>query len=375
MYLELFTTHFDTIIDNRQSAKVTYPLSDVLFVTLCGVIAGAEGWSEIHDYAKGHHEWFQKQGFLSDGVPVDDTIARIISKIAPEQFRQCFIDWMQAVHKLTQGEVIAIDGKTLRSSYAPEDRKSTIHMVNAFACANKVVLGQLKTVEKSNEITAIPELIRLLDIEGALVSIDAMGCQTAIAEQVIEGNGDYLLALKANQGTLYNAVEALFAGQRSRPLDGIVIEKNRGRIEARSYHVKDASELKGNFSKWVGLQTVGMNLSYREVKGKKSELTYRYYISSAKLNEVQLAEAVRAHWAVENSLHWVLDVSMKEDACQIYQNHAAENWSILRQWSLNMLRAEPSKGSIPAKQKRAWMTTDYFEDVLKAGFSSRVFEN
>ncbi|MFN3900049.1 MAG: ISAs1 family transposase [Alishewanella aestuarii] len=373
MYLEVFNTHFESIIDSRQSAKITYPLSDVLFVTLCGVIAGAEGWSEIHAYAQGHHDWFKEQGFLLDGVPVDDTIARIIARIKPEQFRQCFIDWMQAVYELTQGDVIAIDGKTLRGSYDREDRKSTIHMVNAFACANKVVLGQLRTAKKSNEITAIPELIRLLDIEGALVSIDAMGCQTAIAHETLAGKGDYLFALKANQGKLYSAVKEIFKQECSAPLDGVVIEKNRGRIEARSFHVK-AVEQVGVFKNWPGIQTIGMSLSYRKIKGKEAELTYRYFISSAKLSEVQLADAVRAHWHVENSLHWVLDVSMKEDACQIYQNHAAENWSLLRHLSLNMLRAEPSKGSIPAKQKRAWMKTAYLEQVLSAGFS-KMFEN
>ncbi|TPE63079.1 ISAs1 family transposase [Shewanella sp. LC2] len=373
MYLEVFTTHFDSIIDSRQSAKITYPLSDVLFVALCGVIAGAEGWSEIHDYAQGHHEWFKAQGFLLDGVPVDDTIARIIAKIDPEQFRQCFIDWMQAVHELTQGEVIAIDGKTLRGSYHREDRKSTIHMVNAFACANKVVLGQLKTAEKSNEITAIPELIRLLDIEGALVSIDAMGCQTAIAEEILAGKGDYLFTLKGNQGKLHSAVAEMFKKERSEPLNGIVFEKNRGRIEARSFHVK-AIEQVGAFKNWPGIQTIGMSLSYRKTKGKEAELTYRYFISSANLSETQLAEAVRAHWHVENSLHWVLDVPILCGMVLIYQNHAAENWSLLRHLSLNMLRAEPSKGSIPAKQKRAWMKTAYLEDVLKAGFS-RMFEN
>lgn len=374
MYLEAFTTHFDSIADARQSAKVTYPLRDVLFVTLCGVVAGAEGWSDIRDYAEGHHDWFLQQGFLVDGVPVDDTIARIISRIDPEQFRQCFINWMQAVHELTEGGLIAIDGKTLRSSYSRNARHSTIHMVNAFACANKVVLGQVKTAEKSNEITAIPELIRLLDIDGALVSIDAMGCQTAIAQEIQDKSGDYLLTLKANQGKLYKAVEDAFADVRDDPLDGLRIEKNRGRLEARIHYVKAAERVADMFPQWPGLRTLGMSMTFRQVKGKEAELTYRYHISSAELSEQALAEAVRAHWGIENSLHWVLDVSMREDQCQIYQNHGAENWAMLRHLALNMLRAEPSKGSIPSKQKRAWMKADYLQAVLQAGFR-KMFES
>jgi predicted transposase YbfD/YdcC len=181
--------------------------------------------------------------FLIDGVPVDDTIARIISKIEPEQFRQCFINWMQAVHQVTEGEVVAIDGKTLRSSYKRGDRQSTIHMVNASACANNVVFGQLKTEHKSNEITAIPALIKLLEVKGALVFIDAMGCQTKIAQQIVEKEADYLLAVKGNQGQLHQVLRDAFIDEHAAPLDGLAIEKNHGHVEARVHYVKDASEL------------------------------------------------------------------------------------------------------------------------------------
>ncbi|CAH9065828.1 ISAs1 family transposase ISSod22 [Pseudoalteromonas holothuriae] len=203
-----------------------------MFVSLCGIIAGAQGWSDIRDYAEGHLEWFQKHGFLVDGVPADDTIARTLSRIDPEQFQFCFANWMRDIQKNTSGELIAIDGKTLRSSYHRDDRSATIHMVNAFACANKLVLGQIKTADKSNEITAIPELLDMLDVSGALVSIDAMGCQTDIAEKIIDKGGDYLLALKANQSTLFEAVKRAFKAQRQQPMDGIIIEKNKGRVEA-----------------------------------------------------------------------------------------------------------------------------------------------
>lgn len=374
MYLEAFTTHFGELIDNRQTAKITYPLEDILFVTLCSVIAGAEGWSDIRDYAEAHLDWFQEHGFLEQGVPVDDTIARTISRIDPESFRGCFVNWMQALHETTQGKVIAIDGKTLRSSYQRGDRQSTIHMVNAFSCANKLVLGQVKTAKKSNEITAIPELIALLDVTGALVSIDAMGCQTDIAEQIIAQQGDYLMTLKGNQGSLYKAVTEAFSSIRDEPspLDSFIIEKKRGRIDARAYYVLDAQQFAVSFPQWPELKTLGMTLSYRQLQGKEPELTYRYHISSAVLSEQQLAEAVRAHWAIENSLHWVLDVSMREDNCQIYQDHGAENWAMLRHLALNMIRAEPSAGSVRAKQKRAMMKSSYLEAILTAGFSGAV---
>ena len=374
MYLEAFATHFGALTDSRQTAKVTYPLEDILFVTLCSVIAGAEGWSDIRDYAEAHLEWFQEHGFLAQGVPVDDTIARTISRVDPECFRVCFANWMSALHETTDGQVIAIDGKTLRSSYQRGNKSSTIHMVNAFACANKLVLGQVKTAAKSNEITAIPELISLLDVSGALVSIDAMGCQTEIAECITSQQGDYLMTLKGNQGSLHKAVEKAFLEVRSEPspLGCFKVEKNRSRIEARAYHVLDAHEVAKTFPQWPQLMTLGMSISYRQMRGKEPELTYRYHISSARLSEQQLADAVRAHWAVENSLHWVLDVSMREDNCQIYQNHGAENWAMLRQLALNMIRAEPSKGSVRAKQKRAMMKATYLEAILTAGLSGAV---
>ncbi len=372
MYLEAFTSHFSQIKDQRQTAKVTYPLFDILFLTLCGVIAGAEGWADIRDYGECHHDWFKQRGILTDGIPVDDTIARTISRIKPEEFSTCFINWMQDVHELTNGEVIAIDGKTLRGSYSREDRHSTIHMVNAFATGNKMVLGQIKTDEKSNEITAIPELIKLLDISGALISTDAMGCQVDIAHQVLEGDGDYLFGVKENQPTLCESLRHAFSEERTAPVVGLEMAKQHGRIEARAYYTKCARQLGAVGEKWPGLKTIGMVLSYRQVKGEKPQLNYRYYISSASLSEQEFAHSVRQHWMVENALHYVLDVSKNEDRSQIYQDNSADNWAVLRQMSLNMLRAEKTSLSIARKQKRAWAKTDYLEKVLIAGLNELV---
>ena len=257
MFIDSFKQHFEAVADPRQSAKVTYPFFEILFGCLCAVIAGARGWFDIREYLLGHHKWFLELGMFNAGIPADDTIARTISAIKPEQFQACFLDWMASVHTLTQGELIAIDGKTLRSSYNREDRNSTIHMISAYATANKLVLGQLKTDKKSNEITAIPELLKLLDLRGALVSIDAMACQTKIAKTIIEQNGDYLLAVKGNQGNLSKAVLHAFSALRNdaSSLAALQTEKQHGRIESRLCHVLDASTLEGNFSRWKGLKT------------------------------------------------------------------------------------------------------------------------
>lgn len=373
MYINSFKQHFQLVDDPRQSAKVTYLFFDILFGTLCAVIAGARGWFEIREYLLGHHDWFVGLDMFKTGIPVDDTIARTISAIKPEQFQQCFLSWMASVHQLTQGELVAIDGKTLRGSYNRNDRSSAIHMVSAYAAANKLVLAQLKTDNKSNEITAIPALLRLLDLRGSLVSIDALACQAGIATTIVEQGGDYLLAVKGNQNKLSKAIQDSFCSLRNNPLnvDELKTEKHHGRIESRVCHVLDAQHLEGDFSRWKGLTTLAMVTSFRTEKGKATSLEYRYYISSKKMSAEQVSDAVREHWAIE-SMHWVLDVSMQEDKCQIYKGHAAENLACLRHTALNMLRVEPTKLSIVGKQRRCWMKAGNLEKVLAAGLSSAV---
>ena len=369
MSLDVFHQHFSDIEDHRQSAKVTYLLFDVLFLTVCAVIAGCEGWEEIEDFGIAREDWLKDKGLFENGLPVHDTIARIISGLKPEQLQQCFVNWMQDVSARTNNEVIAIDGKTLRGSYNRKDRQSTIHMVSAFATANGVVLGQQKTEEKSNEITAIPELLELLDIGGCLISIDAMGCQKAIAKKVIEKDADYLLALKGNQETLFNAVKDAFADTlKDTDWKSASVEKGHGRIEVRKSVTMPASELNDAFSAWPSLTTIGVVANYRIDKHNKESLEYRYYISSATLSAEALAKAVRSHWDVENRLHWVLDTSMREDGCQIYRGNAAQNLACVRHIALNMLRSEKTKkASIPRKRRFAVMETSYLDRVLIAG--------
>lgn len=369
MSIDVFAEHFSEVTDPRQSAKVTYPLYDVLFLSICGVITGCEGWEDIEDFGRARLHWFQGLGLFKEGLPVHDTIARIISSIDPKQLQSSFISWMQKVHTVTDGEVVAIDGKTLRSSYNREDRQSAIHMVSAFATANGVVMGQIKTETKSNEITAIPELLKLLDIKGCLITIDAMGCQKGIASTIVNKGADYLLAVKGNQRKLYDALKLAFRGIDSESLQ---IETGHGRIEAREYHVLDASELADAFPQWTGLKSIGMAIRYQHDIEKPS-LEYRYYISSADLSAEELGKAVRGHWGIEASLHWVLDTAMKEDDCQIFRGNGAENLARLRHIAKNMIKADKSrKASVRRKQRMALMEESYLETVFLAGCNEMV---
>jgi len=357
--------------DPRQSAKIAYPLFDILFLTVCAVIGGCEGWEDIEDFGQAHCRWFQDKGLFPNGLPVHDTIARVISSLDPEQFQSCFLKWMQAVSTSAKGELIAIDGKVLRSSYNRDDRQSTIHMVSAFASANGMVLGQVKTDAKSNEITAIPELLALLNMTGCLISIDAMGCQTEIAGKIVDKGGDYLLAVKGNQETLHRAVREALSPLVQEGSHKASIEQSRGRTELREYHVMPAGEIAKQFPTWKGLNTLGVAIGYRRDSKGNESLEYRYYISSAALTEEQFATAVRGHWGIENQLHWVLDVTMKEDACPIYRGDAAQILATVRHMALNMLRAEKGKAaSIRCKQKIAAMNSDYLEQVILAGVNA-----
>ena len=367
-----FTQFFSELEDPRQATKIAYPFFDVVFLTVCAAIGGAHGWEDIELFGEAHLEWLQRNGLFLKGLPVHDTIARIISRIQPEQFQNAFVRWMQATSERTDGELIAIDGKTLRSSYDRDSRQSTIHMVSAFAAENRLVLGQVKTDAKSNEITAIPELLALLDIKGCLVSIDAMGCQTEIASTIVKGGGDYLLAVKGNQPTLHHAVRAALVESTKKPLseETFSVEKEHGRIDGREYHVLPAGALAEQFPEWKALKSIGVAISYRIENMKKFSMEYRYYISSAELTPEQFSSAVRGHWAIENSLHWVLDVVMNEDACQIYRGDAPQILACARHMAQNMLRAETSrKASLRKKQQFAGMSSPYLEKVLDAGLA------
>ena len=370
MSIDVFGRIFDSVADPRQLSKVSYKLYDMLFLTICGVVTGCEGWQDIEDFGHSRRGWLQSLGLFQQGIPAHDTIARLISRIEPTQLQKSFIKWMRQVNTLTNGEVVAIDGKTLRSSYNRNDRKSAIHMVSAFATANGVVMGQMKTDMKSNEITAIPELLKLLEIKGCLITIDAMGCQKNIARTILSKEADYLLAVKGNQETLYQAVEDAF--RTIKPKAQIHIERGHGRIEAREYYVLNADKLSESFSEWTGLKTIGMAINYQH-DGKKESIAYRYYISSAPLSSETFGRAVRSHWDIESKPHWVLDTAMKEDACQIYREHGAENLARLRHIGKNMIKADKSrKASVRRKQRMCTMDVRYLETVFLAGCNALI---
>lgn len=374
MQTDSFTIHFSALEDPRQSAKVTYPLFDILFLTLCAVMTGAEGWEDIEDFGVHRLDWLQKRGFFRDGIPVHDTIARVISQVEPKQFQQCFANWVHDICQRTDGQLIAIDGKTLKGSWQPGERGSAIHMVSAFACENSLVLGQVQTDSKSNEISAIPELLQLLELKGCLVSIDAMGCQKAIAEQLVNKEADYLLAVKSNQPKLHQALVNAFQDFESVTKEDVT--KQKARLEYRSYQVLDAAVLPDSIKEqWPALKTIAMSDSYRMLKDKKSGLERRYFISSAQLDTDRFAAACRHHWHIENQLHWVLDVSLSEDNCMIYRENAAANLAVVRHLGLNILRHDKSrKLSVPRKMRALMMDEDYLDTVLEAGLGKVSFE-
>lgn len=367
--------HFSAIPDNRAQYKVRYPLFDVILTTIVGVICGADGWEAIEEVGKSKLSLLKKYGYFHYGIPVHDTIARVISAIEPEQFQDCFIQWMKSAEMSTQREIIAIDGKTVRRSYDKRSKQAAIHMVSAFAAENGVVLGQVKTSEKSNEITAIPDLLSKLDIKGAVVTIDAMGCQKSIAANIINKEADYVLALKGNQGRLHAAIKDFFDIAREEEFKGVShqcnedVNKGHGRIEQRCYwFTEELSSLEDLTSAWPGLKSIGMVESTRHI-GEKTTTERRYYLSSLKQADEMLASSIRRHWSVENELHWVLDVSFREDESRIRRGNAAENMATARHITLNMLRQETTcKKGIKAKRFKAALDTAYAEKVLVTVF-------
>ncbi|ECD7377881.1 ISAs1 family transposase [Salmonella enterica subsp. enterica serovar Poona] len=372
MNLEKLMAHISIIPDYRQPWKVEHKLSDILLLTICAVISSAEGWEDIQDFGEAHIEFLKEYGDFENGIPVHDTIARVISYISPRKFHECFINWMRDCHSSDDGDIIAIDGKTLRHSYDKSRRRGAIHVISAFSTMNGLVLGQIKTNEKSNEITAIPELLNMLDTKGKLITTDAMGCQKDIAEKIHHQEGDYLFSVKGNQGRLQKAFEEKF------PLKELnnpkydsyaTTEKGHGREETRLHIVSDVPDELIDFTfEWKGLKKLCVAVSFRSEKdsGKKEpEMLVRYYISSADLTAEKFASAMRSHWDVENKLHWRLDVAMNEDDCRIRRGNAAELFSGIRHIAVNILTENKEfKAGLRRKMRRAAMDREYLASVL-----------
>ena len=364
-----FRDHFQDLQDPRVERTRKHPLINVLFIAVCGVLSGANSFASIHEFALDRRHWFARYLDLSNGIPSDDTLARVLARLDPGAFEKCLLSWIRAVQEATENRLIAIDGKTLRGSYDRADGRAAIHMVSAWASENKLSLGQVVVHEKSNEITAIPQLLGLLDVAGALVTIDAMGCQREIAAEIRRGEGDYVLAVKQNQPTLYERVEAAIDVASEGDTEGfeehVTSESGHGRQETRTYAVVPAPESIDPEGHWCDLKAIGIATSERIDGRGHHSLESRYYILSRVLPATDFAEAVRGQWGIENSLHWQLDVSFREDECRVRRDHAPANLSVIRRFVLGLLKRETScRRGIETKRLKCAANDEYREKAL-----------
>jgi len=357
--------HFSSLTDPRVERTKEHLLEDIIFITIAAVICGCENWNDIESYGHSKREWLSGFLCLPSGIPSHDTFNRVFAALDSLEFETCFLEWVKSVAELTDGEIISIDGKTVRGSRG-KGAKSAIHMVSAWAGTNNMVLGQVKTAEKSNEITAIPKLLSVLELKGCIVTIDAMGCQTEIAKQISKAKADYLIAVKGNQKQLEQDVQDTL--RFCKPVSVYKdVDAGHGRVETRNCLVyTDFSHIQEP-ERWVGLKAIACVESVRYLKASKTEQTEkRYYITSMDANAEKIAKTVRSHWAIENSLHWVLDVAFHEDGSRKRNGNAAENFSIICRIALNLLKNDTSKKrGIKGKRLDAGWNNDYLLKILK----------
>lgn len=358
--------YFVDLPDPRLDRGKLHCLTDILCITICAVICGAQYWTQVEEFGLSKESWFRTFLKLENGIPSHDTFGNFFAALNPEAFERCFISWVEALCNHTAGDIISVDGKVLKKSFDKASSKAAIHMVSAFSSANQLVLGQLKVDDKSNEITAVPELLKLLVLEGTIVTTDALNCQKGIADVIIGQGADYVLALKENHPNLYADVKLYF----EKPSDTCQssdpeVEKGHGRIETRQYWLTTRIKWLNQKSEWTDLRGIGMVESTREIAGEERTKERRYYLTSL-LDLKDFSQAVRRHWSVENQLHWVLDVAFKEDLSRVRIQNAAENFSIIRRIALNLLKQEKtSKVGIESKRLKAGWDQRYLLKVLK----------
>jgi predicted transposase YbfD/YdcC len=364
-----FHDHFQDLTDPRVERTRKHPLINIAFIAVCAVLSGANSFAAIHEFGTDRRTWLTRFLDMTNGIPSEDTFRRVLARLDPTAFETALLGWMQAMQEITGHRLVAIDGKTLRGSYNKRDGKAAIHMVSAWATENKLSLGQVVVDEKSNEITAIPALLELLELSGAVVTIDAMGCQKEIAATIRERGGDYVLAVKLNQPTLYEQVcKAVDEGleQDAAQIDEHQTEEiGHGRQERRTYAIFPAPEGVDPEGLWQDLSAVGVTFSERTDSRGGTSLEGRYYILSRLLTAKEFAGAVRGHWGIENHLHWQLDVSFREDDCRVRTGHAAANLSVIRRFALGLLKRETDcRRGIETKRLKCAMSDDYREKVL-----------
>lgn len=362
--------HFGKLPDPR-AANSIHVLVDILTISICGVICGAKTYDQIEEFGKDNEKWLKRFLELPNGIPSHDTFGRVFSAIDPREFQNCFMEWIADVTRLIDRETVAIDGKTLRRSYDGSSGKKAIHMISAWATDQNIVLGQYKTAEKSNEITAIPMLIKMLDLSGSIVTIDAMGCQKKIASSIMEKKANYVLAVKENQPQLYGDIklyldDIIASGKQIGPLCyHETIDADHGRIETRKYWITTDIDWLHGKENWRGLKSIGCVERIREI-GENISFEKSYFIGSIENDAELFAKAVRNHWGIENGLHWTLDMAFREDESRIRKGHAPENFAVLRHIALNLIKNEKTfKGSVNTKQLKASWNKLYLEKIIK----------
>jgi predicted transposase YbfD/YdcC len=365
---------FANVPDPRREHLRLHNLWDIIAITILAVISGADSWVEVAKYGVSKFDFLKTFLELPNGIPAHDTFNRVFSLVKPAALQEGFVKWVQAIAEITLGCVVAIDGKTARHSYDKAAGKGPLHMVSAWASENRLLLGQQACDAKSNEITAIPELIKNLEISGAIVTIDAMGCQKEIAAVIRNADADYVLAVKDNQPTLHADIREVFAAGLDNDFAGLehhsycTEEQSHGRIETRVYHIVAVpADLAERHPEWQGLRSIGMVYSERQEGGKQPSIETRVFISSMSPRVKKFARAVRNHWGIETSLHWALDVDFREDDSRLHKGHGQENMGLIRRLSASLLHNEPTcKAGIACKRKCAGWDDDYLLKVLAA---------